>query len=54
MWGRFWCRLGFHKWVTAADPDGQRHLTCRRCGAFGDQPGTLTPGFGYRDTSHGP
>jgi hypothetical protein len=34
------CRLGIHSWVdTRKRADGELYVTCRRCGAYGDEPG---------------
>lgn len=37
MIGKVLCRLGFHKWVETVT-DGERYLSCRRCGGYGDAP----------------
>jgi len=50
MLRRLLCRLGFHRWVTTVT-DGQRYLTCRDCGAYGDEPATP---WKYEETPHGP
>ena len=42
MIGRLLCRLGFHKWVETVTA-GERYLTCRRCGAYGE-PTKSVPG----------
>jgi hypothetical protein len=31
------CRLGIHKWQTRRNDEGQRYLTCLRCGKDADK-----------------
>ena len=33
----FGCRLGIHKWQTHRNDEGQRYLTCLRCGKDSDK-----------------
>jgi hypothetical protein len=44
---RLRCRLGFHRWVTAAT-EGERYLTCRDCGKYGGEPPTV---WRYEETT---
>jgi hypothetical protein len=31
------CRLGIHSWEDHRNDEGQRYVTCRRCGRDGDK-----------------
>ena len=31
------CRLGIHSWENHRNEEGQRYITCRRCGRDGDK-----------------
>jgi hypothetical protein len=31
------CRFGMHSWENRRNDEGQRYVTCRRCGKDGDK-----------------
>jgi hypothetical protein len=38
---KFRCTLGFHKWVTHVNPDGESYFKCRDCGKYHDRAASV-------------